>query len=295
MKKIYIYIIAILIILSIVGLIFLNNYNDKKEIISTVQTWMEENLQQSDYLQFDVHFSTQVNVTTVVNGVQDESLVPDDVPLVIDEKYHISIIKSQDWVKIEHQSTTYNYKDDTLNRTDTFTDQCYYLIIKDNKVVAYIPQDKNYILKSIDSAQFTDSISKLLFSTDAMFSYEDSPVIVMEEKDAYPNYNIQRSIDAIDINAPFVILYGDNMKNTPPASLVVDYGMNKQAGLPEEMYIFRIGFGDVKNLYPFAYEAWTGKSYENVFRQKEYAYEQSLWIYFYDGFNDVVEAELPEV
>ena len=293
MKKIYYLIIALAIVIFVV-IIFINNgqVDEMDELDQQMRTWIQENIQDGDCLQFEVSFETSRDPTSVYNAKDSSGEV---LPGMIEEIYHITIIKSEQKIKIEHLSTSYWYrKDDTNDKTETYTDRVYYLAVEDGKVNVYMPQDGVYVLRTFEDSDFAEALSFLLFPTDLTYWHEGTLINESTETTSYPRYRCQRDVDSTYLYAPFAILNGvepgvnDGITNCY-------FGFNDQSDLPIGMSRFHFQILSVQNVYAYAYEAWTGNAYENVFKQNDYSYTQDILMDFYDGFAESVTFDLPDV
>ena len=295
MKKNLLVIIPIIILLACLGFgvfFYGQKAREADAVNELVQNWLVENLQNKDALQFVFELETSCDGS--------RAQYPTDIPALTVETYQVTLLKEKKIAKVERiQSKTYNFEKEVQipNLGETS-----YLSVSGDTVSVYTQEDGRYQVRKIQKEGFADALCRLLFPEDVSFLYDENPMQVIVEKEGYPHYSVQRSnIDLTYLYAPFAILKGDAPEEVinydPNLNFSgLEFGYNDQENLPDWIFRFRIGIGpNAGKFYSYAYEAWTGKPYENELMRKGYSYDQHVMIYFNQDFNEAEPFALPQI
>lgn len=287
--------LSIVLAILIIGLVFMG----KPFLYGLeVKNWLEEHIENAQYIQFDVSLRTDHT-----------------------REYQVSIDTNNKLVKIEKVATIYlDIKDSDNDRREEYTDQIYYLKFTDDTVEYYYPkEDGAYARTIIDDADFTTALADVCFPTDLSYINTSLSQLIdyaikyfpygseyMTDEDYVPDDDgfmppmpsdaVWRHYAQLDIGTealyePFAILKGDDAKEVADDDIYGGFSLtDPDEAIPEDWDRLRIRIWNFELANMYFYEAWTGHTYD-----REYTGPQRLSIYLYDNVNDPIDIELPVI
>lgn len=105
-------------------------------------------------------------------------------------------------------------------------------------------------------------------------------------KDALPNIEVTRTIDSDVFYKPFQIICGDHDEM---GVIIASFGLNETTG---QVFAFDMVY-TITPFNAYAYEAVSGRTYENEYQKNGYSYMETAEIDFCDDRFDVETFDLP--
>ena len=312
MKKVIKYTITVLVLVIVffaskpVYMSMRTSQYFKTHTDKTMTEWLAESYQevldgQKDY-QFDLIVQTYPEDPNDRNSL-DEYLYPEPMK----DHYTVTVLQSEKMIKIERTyAERYYYPEGVYIynphsrpegsidiRTETYVGQIYYLVLQDDAVSFYYPENEGYAVKTLNDAEVAQAFNALLFPEDLSFlekiNSNHGATVSMGGSVAL---EVNREIDMAVLYEPFRLMIDDKPipAEFPIANFVILVDEDD-----ENVIEFELNLMSITEYLDYAYIAVYNEAPKNPLGDFDFPYMQDLYLTFYPDQFDVEKFDLPNI